>query len=311
MKILSFGAGMQSTALALMSCENAFAKTDGKELPYPLVPIYDIVIFCDLGLEPVWVRKQADFVRRACETAGIRYKELDAPLYQDLMRDFGKKRVVSIPWWTIDEKGHKSKFPRNCTLDYKVQVISKYVRWELLGYRKHQRLRDEDKKAHEMHLGFSFEEKKRCKESPNPMFVNKFPLVDMMLERKDNYAYIKDVWGLDTKASACCFCPFHRNYFFEHLKHNEPSTMGNCSLWIHCLRRIHPNRRLNRNCISHGAGNDYRSLLLRTVMMRNAFCITAIRYGMVFKGGASDGQDRHCCRKRYGAERLRHSPIPD
>lgn len=97
MKILSFGAGMQSTALALMSCENAFAKTDGKELPYPLVPIYDIVIFCDLGLEPVWVRKQADFVRRACETAGIRYKELDAPLYQDLMRDFGKKRVVSIP----------------------------------------------------------------------------------------------------------------------------------------------------------------------------------------------------------------------
>lgn len=226
MKILSFGAGMQSTALALMSCENVFAKSDGKELPYPLVPIYDIVVFCNLGLEPIWVRKQADFVRRACETADIRYKELDAPLYQDLMRDFGKKRVVSIPWWTIDEKGHKSKFPRNCTLDYKVQVISKYVRWELLGYRKHQRLRDEDKKAHEMHLGFSFEEKKRCKESPNPMFVNRFPLVDMKLERKDNYAYIKDVWGLDTKASACCFCPFHRNYFFEHLKHNEPSTYG-------------------------------------------------------------------------------------
>lgn len=188
MKILSFGAGMQSTALALMSCENVFAKSDGKELPYPLVPIYDIVVFCNLGLEPIWVRKQADFVRRACETADIRYKELDAPLYQDLMRDFGKKRVVSIPWWTIDEKGHKSKFPRNCTLDYKVQVISKYVRWELLGYRKHQRLRDEDKKAHEMHLGFSFEEKKRCKESPNPMFVNRFPLVDMKLERKDNYA---------------------------------------------------------------------------------------------------------------------------
>ena len=74
MKILSFGAGMQSTALALMSCENVFAKSDGKELPYPLVPIYDIVVFCNLGLEPIWVRKQADFVRRACETADIRYK---------------------------------------------------------------------------------------------------------------------------------------------------------------------------------------------------------------------------------------------
>lgn len=224
MKVLAFGAGMQSTALALMSCENAAAKKHGKKLPHPMVPIYDIVIYCNLGLEPIWVKNQADFVCRACNNAGIPYEELDAPLYQDLMRDFGKKRVVSIPWWTIDENGHKSKFPRNCTLDYKIQMILKYVRWVLLGYRKGQRLRDEDRKAHEMHLGFSFEEKKRCKENPNPMFVNKFPLVDMKLDRKDSYTYNREVWGLDTKASACCFCPFHRNYFFAYLKQNEPST---------------------------------------------------------------------------------------
>lgn len=241
MKILSFGAGMQSTALALMSCENAYAKAHEKIFPYPLVPIYDVVIFCDLGLEPHWVREQADFVRRACETAEIRYQELDAPLYQDLMRDFGRRRVVSIPWWTLDENGHKAKFPRNCTLDYKIQVISKYVRWILLGYQKGQRLRAEDKKAHEMHLGFSLEEKRRCKESPNPMFVNKYPLVDMKLERKDNYAYIKDMWGLDTKASACCFCPFHRNYFFEYLKHNEPSTYGKLLAVDTLLEKNSPN----------------------------------------------------------------------
>ena len=75
-----------------------------------------------------------------------------------------------------------------------------------------------------MHMGFSFEEKQRCKDSPNPMFVNRFPLVDMELTRADNYAYILDVWGLDTKASACCFCPFHRNYFFEKLKEHQPQT---------------------------------------------------------------------------------------
>ena len=56
------------------------------------------------------------------------------------------------------------------------------------------------------------------------MFVNRFPLVDMELTRADNYAYILDVWGLDTKASACCFCPFHRNYFFENLKEHQPQT---------------------------------------------------------------------------------------
>ena len=58
------------------------------------------------------------------------------------------------------------------------------------------------------------------------MFVNKFPLVEMGLTRADNYTYIKDVWGLDTKASACCFCPFHRNYFYWHLKENYPQTYG-------------------------------------------------------------------------------------
>lgn len=220
MKILSFGAGMQSTALALMACENAKAV---KPL-YPLVPVYDEVVFCDLGFEPPWVLRQVEFTRKACEWAGIPFRILDAPLYRDFMENFGERRTISIPWWTLGDDGHKSKMPRNCTIDYKVNLISKHVRWELLGYKKGQRLRDEDKKAHEMHMGFSAEEAHRCKESPNPMFVNKFPLVEMGLVRADNYAYIKDVWGLDTKASACCFCPFHQNYFFQYLKENLPET---------------------------------------------------------------------------------------
>lgn len=76
----------------------------------------------------------------------------------------------------------------------------------------------EDIKAHEMHIGFSKEEERRCKENPHKMFVNKFPLCEMNLVRANNYAYIKDVWGLDTKASACCFCPFHTNYFFAYIQ---------------------------------------------------------------------------------------------
>ena len=219
MKILSFGAGMQSTALALMSCENAMSG----DWKHPLVPIYDAVLFCDLGFEPPWVSRQVEFVRDACHNAGIFFKVLEAPLYRDFLQNFGERRTISIPWWTVDESGHKSKMPRNCTIDYKVEVIGKFVRWELLGYRKGQKLRPEDRKAHEMHMGFSYEEMKRCKESPSPLFVNAFPLVDMKLTRADNYAYIHDVWGLETKASACCFCPFHKNYFFRYLAENEPA----------------------------------------------------------------------------------------
>ena len=42
MKILSCGAGMQSSALHLMSCENALAKIRGEPPVWPQVPIYDI-----------------------------------------------------------------------------------------------------------------------------------------------------------------------------------------------------------------------------------------------------------------------------
>lgn len=222
MKILSCGAGMQSTALHLMACENAKATAEGREAVWPMVPIYDVSVFCDLGFEPPWVMRQVEFCKKAGEWAGVPFKVLESPLYRDFMENFGERRTISIPWWTLRDDGHKSKMPRNCTIDYKVEVIAKYVRWELLGYKKGQRLREEDKKAHEMHMGFSAEEARRCKESPNPMFVNKFPLVEMKLTRADNYAYIRDVWGLETKASACTFCPFHKNYFFQNLKENEP-----------------------------------------------------------------------------------------
>ena len=46
----------------------------------------------------------------------------------------------------------------------------------------------------------------------------------MGLTRADNYKYILERWGLDTKASACAFCPFHRNYFFQYIKQHEPEN---------------------------------------------------------------------------------------
>lgn len=230
---------MQSTALALMACENA-----KKPNKYPRVPVYDLVAFCDLGKEPPWVMNQVKFINQACQDAGIRFVVLESPLYQDYLRDFGKKRVVSIPFWTVDQNGRKGKMMRNCTMDYKINLIQNYVRWELFGYRKGQRTKPEDMKAHEMHIGFSTEERQRCKENPHKMFVNRFPLVEMGLERKDNYAYIRDVWGLETKASACTFCPFHRNYFFEHLKNTEPEEYTDLVGFDRMLEREQPKTKI-------------------------------------------------------------------
>lgn len=206
---------MQSTALALMACENK-----QKGLVNPQVPVYDAIIFCDLGCEPPWVYSQVDFIASACECFGIPFYVLITDLYDDYIQNFGNRRVVSVPFWSVGEDGKKAKMTRHCTIDYKILAIQKFFKYTLLGYRKYERIKPVDREAHEMHIGFSSEEKQRIFDSKHPMLVNRFPLIEMGLQRKDNYKYILEVWGLDTKASACAFCPFHRNYFFKYIKEN-------------------------------------------------------------------------------------------
>jgi hypothetical protein len=134
--ILSCGAGTPSTTLALMSCQNA---QRGPPYPYPLVPVYDAVIFCDLHSEPGWVYEQAAFAAAACREAGIPFYRLDADLYGDFTRNFGRARTACIPFWTLGDDGKKGKMPRQCTYDYKIKVIEKFVRYELLRYKPRER----------------------------------------------------------------------------------------------------------------------------------------------------------------------------
>lgn len=67
LRILSYGAGTPSIVLALMACQN---KLEGRTV-YLYVPVYDIVLFCDLRAEPSWVYRQAAFVADVCAQAGI------------------------------------------------------------------------------------------------------------------------------------------------------------------------------------------------------------------------------------------------
>lgn len=222
LKILSCGAGMQSTSLALMSCENAL-----NGICHPHVPIYDAIIFCDTMCEPPWVYNQVSFIEKACKNAGIKFVVLKTDLYGHYMNNFGYKSVRSIPFWSLSPEGKKGKMKRACTLDFKILEIQRYIKFNLIGYdytKKNARNKIEDIGAHEMHIGFSQEESQRVFNSYNPFYINKFPLIDMGFQRADSFKYNYEVWGLETKASACAICPFHRNYFFQHLKSNHPDT---------------------------------------------------------------------------------------
>lgn len=233
LEILSYGAGTPSTTLALMSCENALA---GHPI-WPSVPVYSAVIFCDLHAEPPWVYRQAAFVTAACHRAKIPYFTLDSDLYGNFIRNFGRARVASIPFWTMDD-GHKGKMPRQCTCDYKINVIEKFVRYKLLCYQPREHALPLDVHAHGMHMGIMWEEHKRAKASRQTLFRNEYPLVEMGWTRADCYAYNRDVWGLETMASCCLFCPCHTNFFYQYLWEHEPTCYA-CALQVDNLVEMH------------------------------------------------------------------------
>lgn len=216
--ILCCGAGQQSTALALMSCDKL-----RRNAAYPQVPVYDAVIFSDTACEAPWVYRQVHFIADACKRYGIPFYIVETHLYDDYIKYFGvKKSLSSIPFWSVGEDGKKAKMRRHCTIDYKILAIQKLVRYSLLGYEYGERTRRQDIGAHRMHIGFSYEEQSRVFASRHELFTNCYPLVDMHLTRRDNYSYTLEQWGLDTKASSCAICPFHRNQYFMYLRNHHP-----------------------------------------------------------------------------------------
>lgn len=162
-----------------------------------------------------------NFIAEQCNIAKIPFFVLkNKNLKEDYLENYGVARVCTIPFWSLDENGKKGKMTRHCTIDYKIVQMQNFVRWNLLGYRKGERTKPEDIQAHEMHIGFTYEEQQRIFNSKHKLFINKFPMVEMELTRADNYAYVKEHWGLETRGSACLFCPFHSNFFFHECKSN-------------------------------------------------------------------------------------------
>jgi 3'-phosphoadenosine 5'-phosphosulfate sulfotransferase (PAPS reductase)/FAD synthetase len=124
--ILSLGAGVQSSTMALMAAE-------GHIRPMP-----DCAIFADTGYEPPGVYEYLDWLE----------KQLPFPVYRVMKGNIRDDMVNSVdhgtrfptaPFYTVNaETGKKGMLMRQCTNDYKIQPIRKKIR-ELLGvgYYKH------------------------------------------------------------------------------------------------------------------------------------------------------------------------------
>lgn len=219
MKVLSFGAGVQSTTMLIMSLE---ATEERLERP-------DCVIFADTGWEPKAVYEHLENTKAFCDTKGMPFYIVSAGnLPEDVLRHIkdGSRvgQLAQPPLFVSNLEGKIGTLWRQCTKEYKIDPIRIKVR-ELLGIQKGKRV-PKDVKV-EMWKGISIDEAHRMKDSRDAWIVNQYPLIDMKMTRGDCVRWLKAKGYPVPGKSACIGCPFHSQKSWIEMMKNNPEEFKN------------------------------------------------------------------------------------
>lgn len=211
--VLSLGAGVQSSTMALMAAKGQ------------ITPMPDFAVFADTMAEPrhvytwlEWLKEQLPFpVHVVTKKQGLRESIIEA----------GKKngsRFASAPFYTTSEKNAAGgMLRRQCTREFKIEVITKTVRENALGLKPRQRAPKTATVA--QWIGISTDEMQRMKDPQEPWIVARFPLIDLGMSRSDCLQWWRDEGYNDLpKRSSCTFCPYHDDAHWQDMKVNDPES---------------------------------------------------------------------------------------
>ena len=220
MRILSLGAGVQSSCLALMAQEGLT-----KHKP-------DFMIFADTGWEPKFVYEHVEYLKKAITICPIITVER-GNLREDLIRAANPEpgsreeeksfagRVPNPPLFAARPNGGRvGMLYRQCTHDYKVIPIQKKMR-ELLGVKP--RFRVPKDMIVEQWIGISTDEAMRMKEARMPWLTSRWPLIEMKMSRADCLQWYRDINKHPMPGkSSCIGCPYHHNDQWKNMQKNYP-----------------------------------------------------------------------------------------
>jgi hypothetical protein len=188
LRLLSLGAGVQSTTLLLLILEDE-VDADG-------------AIFADTGWEPRAVYEHLARLQALCE-------DHEFPLYvvsNGNVRDTGGgKDYYDLPYFLLNEDGRHGMARRQCTHQLKIVPIRRKVRelMRILGIPL-------VSGAAESLIGISYDELERMKDSDVSYSVNRYPLIERRWTRRDCQEFLDDR-GWTAPRSACIGCPYHTN----------------------------------------------------------------------------------------------------
>jgi len=223
LEVLSLGAGVQSTALALMACTGELQGLQA-------------AIFADTGWEPARVYKHLDRVEAELDRAGIPlYRVAKGNLRRDLVDP--AHRFASVPYYVRNLDGSDGMGRRQCTAEYKLAPIMRKCR-ELLGASAPDFRRVPRGNVVTQWIGFSTDEIHRVNDRRENLYSEKrYPLLELGMSRKDCQRYLKKHgWG-DTAKSACIGCPFHGNAHWRELRDNHPEEWADAVEFDRLIRK--------------------------------------------------------------------------
>jgi hypothetical protein len=204
--VLNLGAGVQSTTAYLLNMQEK------------IKPKFDIAIFADTQEEPKAVYNHLEWMQtlngppiwiRSAGSLGDNLLKAENNTHQ---------RFVSIPAFTAKEGATRSSgiTRRQCTSEYKILVINKAIRSELLKLKKYQRW-PKNTIVHQ-YFGISADEARRSinikknHEEFNGRKIPHFPLLELNWTRADCIKFLEEYVPHKVPRSACVFCPYKSDW---------------------------------------------------------------------------------------------------
>ena len=224
-RVLSLGAGVQSSCLALMAEREEYGLTKP-----------DFAIFADTGWEPpavyehlAWLRSQLSYEVVTVGNGNIRHN-----LLEGRMTDGSK--FLGIPAFVINVDGSTGILRRQCTTHYKTNPIQRYLRDKFevpTGRRVPVGIQVE------MWLGISVDEALRQKPDREEWITKSYPLIERGFTRAQLIDWFnRNYPGRVLPTSSCIGCPYHSDALWKHLQENDPKSFQDAVFIDQALRDV-------------------------------------------------------------------------
>lgn len=239
--ILSLGAGTQSTDVLLRGLRGEFGE----------VPSH--AIFADTGNESKGVYTYLEWLQKYVDKEYSFTIDVVAAgnIYEDALAylEGTRKRYEGIPYYTKNPiTGKKGILRRQCTGDYKIRPVRKYIRKVLPKVKKVS-----------LWLGISYDEMQRMKQANVKWITHRFPLIEKRLKRIDCIHNFK-AYGLAVPMrSSCVVCPYHSDNYWLWIYEQEKESFE-AALQLDEKIRNYPG--INDHCFLHRSCRPLKEVIM-------------------------------------------------